>query len=170
MAWPAGAHAAHAVPRCAALQMFVMEGDGNCQFRAVSFGLYGEALWGEVTLPKWRSSRSLFTSLGPGGFASKLLHRTLVCNTWQSKDKCAARCCTARCTAGSQDYHAYVRQQAVEHMRRRHKDFEAFLGQPCAFCAGGKEPCAVGAKPAVRCLCPLLRCCRCRAGRGHLSA
>ena len=24
------------------LQLFVMEGDGNCQFRAVAFGLYGE--------------------------------------------------------------------------------------------------------------------------------
>lgn len=24
------------------LENFIMEGDGNCQFRAVSFGLYGE--------------------------------------------------------------------------------------------------------------------------------
>lgn len=97
-----------------------MEGDGNCQFRSASFGLYGG-----------RQQRNRMAGTGAAAPAGRTA-AAACCLTLSPRVR---HCVTApprsspSCPAGTPRHHGRVRAAAVAYMQQRRQDFEAFLGE-----------------------------------------
>lgn len=120
------------------LEHVVMEGDGNCQFRSMSWGLYGAG--GRAHRGRGR--------VGGGAVRSCARPAPL---PWPCSAALASRSPPAACPrpprvqrparlqlarppqravpAGTPRHHGYVRRRAVEYMVQRRDDFQGFLGE-----------------------------------------
>ena len=110
------------------LEHYVMEGDGSCQFRAVSFGLYGGRgrCLCNCCMPMALPARS-----GPPRCCSHAtaMRRAPSMLPPPHLGPPTLSLSTPVPSAGTQRHHTYVRRKAVQYMQQRRQDFEAFLGE-----------------------------------------